>query len=378
MKITIPSGISALMEQLEQAGFEAYLVGGCVRDAYMEIPPQDYDITTSALPEQTKDVFRDARVIETGLAHGTLAVLTDCGPVEITTYRQDGDYSDHRHPDRVYFTRSLQEDLARRDFTVNAMAMDRRQNLVDLFGGRADIDAKMIRCVGEAPQRFEEDALRIMRGLRFAARFGFALERQTAQAMNQKKGLLKTVAAERIFSELCGLLKGDYAAELLPEYREIFRVVLPELKTPDSRLAQLPPDPAMRLAALLEKETASSALARLKAPNAFKRTVLMLLEQQETPQPENERELHRLAIALGAESLKMLYAWRGWEQATLAAFLAKEPCLSIRALAVDGKDLMALGLQGAAIGEAQNYLLMQVAGGLPNEKEILIQRIKNR
>lgn len=377
MKMSIPSGISALLERLEQAGYEAYLVGGCVRDAYMGIAPQDYDITTSALPEQTKEVFRDARVIETGLAHGTLTVLTENGPVEITTYRQDGDYSDHRHPDAVYFTRSLEEDLARRDFTINAMAMDRRQNLVDLFGGRADIDAKIIRCVGDAERRFEEDALRILRALRFAARLGFSLEAQTQAAMERKKELLKTVAAERIFAELCGLLKGDHAAETLGEHREVAEVILPELREVD-RLKKLPSDPAMRLAAVLQKENADLALVRLKAPNIFKKTVRMLLENQEIEQPENERELHRLAIRLGAENLQKLYCWRGWNCAPLLDFLKKSPCLSIRDLAVDGKELMALELQGSAIGNAQKYLLEQVAEGLPNEKEILINAIKNR
>ncbi len=378
MKISIPSGISALLERLEQAGYEAYLVGGCVRDTYMGIAPQDYDITTSALPEQTKEVFRDERVIETGLAHGTLTVLTDCGPVEITTYRQDGDYSDHRHPDAVYFTRSLKEDLARRDFTINAMAMDRRQNLVDLFGGRADMDAKLLRCVGDAERRFEEDALRIMRAIRFAARLGFALEEQTKAAMESKKDLLKAVAAERIFAELCGLLKGEYAADILRQQHQVVQVILPEFQGEVRRLAQLPPDPAMRLAVLLKKETAPEILAKLKVPNVFKRTVLMLLENQDVPHPKTERELHRLGIELGVENLQTLYAWRGWDLAFLNEFLVKNPCLCIRDLALDGKDLMALGLNGSAIGEAQKYLLEQVAKGLPNEKEKLIEKIKNR
>ncbi len=377
MQIIIPSGISALLERLEQAGYEAYLVGGCVRDAYMGIAPQDYDITTSALPEQTKAVFRNERVIETGLAHGTLTVLTDCGPVEITTYRQDGDYSDHRHPDAVYFTRSLKEDLARRDFTMNAMAMDRHQNLVDLFGGRADIDAKIVRCVGEAERRFEEDALRILRALRFAARLGFSLEGQTQVAMQSKKDLLKEVAAERIFAEFCGLLKGDHADETLAAHREVVRVILPNLQGFD-RLKKLPPDPAMRLAALLEKKSAAADLARLKAPNKFKKTVLMLLENEEILQPESEAELHRLAIRLGAENLQTLYRWRGWNLTPLLDFLKKSPCLSFRDLAVDGKELMALGLQGSAIGQAQKYLLEQVVEGLPNKQEKLINAIKNR
>lgn len=377
MKINIPAGVSALLERLEQAGFEAYLVGGCVRDAYMGISPQDYDITTSALPEQTKEVFREERVIETGLAHGTLTVWTDCGAVEITTYRQDGDYSDHRHPDAVYFTRSLKEDLARRDFTMNAMAMDRRQNLVDLFGGRADIDGKIVRCVGDASRRFEEDALRIMRGLRFAARLGFSLEEQTHRAMESKKDLLQTVAAERIFAELCGLLKGAYAVELIEKYQDVLRVILPELEF-SKGWAEAPTNPAMRLAALLNIDTAAPALKRLKAPNAFKRTVLMLLENRQRSQPLNERQLHRLAIELGAENLQTLYVWRGWDTELLADFLEKDPCLNIRDLAVGGKDLMAQGLQGSAIGDMQKYLLEQVAEGLPNEKEMLIQAIKNR
>ena len=378
MKISIPSGVSALLERLERAGYEAYLVGGCVRDTYMGIPPQDYDITTSALPEQTKEVFRGERVIETGLAHGTLTVLTDCGPVEITTYRQDGDYSDHRHPDAVYFTRSLKEDLARRDFTINAMAMDRRQNLVDLFGGRADMDAKILRCVGDAQRRFEEDALRIMRAMRFAARLGFALEEQTKAAMESKKDLLKAVAAERIFAELCGLLKGEYAADILRQQHQVVRVILPEFEAEFERLDQLPPDPAMRLAVLLKKETAAEILAKLKVPNAFKKTILMLLDHQEIQEPQTERELHSLGIDLGAENLQTLYAWRGWDLAALNAFLVKSPCLCIHDLALDGKDLMEHGLQGAAIGEAQKYLLEQVAKGLPNEKEKLIEAIKNR
>ena len=378
MKISIPSGVSALLERLERAGYEAYLVGGCVRDTYMGIPPQDYDITTSALPEQTKEVFRGERVIETGLAHGTLTVLTDCGPVEITTYRQDGDYSDHRHPDAVYFTRSLKEDLARRDFTINAMAMDRRQNLVDLFGGRADMDAKILRCVGDAQRRFEEDALRIMRAMRFAARLGFALEEQTKAAMECKKDLLKTVAAERIFADLCGLLKGEYAADILRQQHQVVRVILPEFEAEFERLDQLPPDPAMRLAVLLKKETAAEILAKLKVPNAFKKTILMLLDHQEIQEPQTERELHRLGIELGAENLQTLYVWRGWDLAALNAFLVKNPCLCIHDLALDGKDLMEHGLQGAAIGKSQKYLLEQVAKGLPNEKEKLIEAIKNR
>lgn len=386
MNFYIPKGVASVLERMEQAGQQAYLVGGCVRDAYMGAPPQDYDITTSALPAQTAGIFKNERVLETGIAHGTVTLLTADGPLEITTYRLDGEYSDHRHPDQVVFTRSLREDLARRDFTMNAMAMDRLGNLKDYFGGAADIDQKIIRCVGEPDRRFEEDALRILRGLRFAARLGFSLEEETARAMHRKKELLKTIAAERIFAELCGLLRGDYAAAVLAEYRAVLQVILPEIQGDSApqweqklqHLAQLPREPALRLAALLEAQDAPAILARLKASNAFKQAVLMLLKNRQISQPNGERELHRLAMNLGAEHLQTLYAWRGWDAAMLTAFLAKSPCLTIRDLAIDGKDLMALGLQGAAIGAAQKYLLEQVAEGLPNDKEKLIKAIKNR
>ncbi len=376
MERKIPAGVAMVLQRIEQAGDEAYLVGGCVRDWYMGMVPHDYDITTSALPQKILGLFE--RVVETGMPHGTVTVLTPDGPVEVTTYRQDGEYSDHRHPDGVQFTRSLQEDLARRDFTMNAMAMDRTGAMVDRFGGRADIDAKIVRCVGEPDRRFEEDALRILRGLRFASRLGFALEKETAAAMVRKKELLKEIAAERVFAELCGLLAGQDAATILEAHREIVAVVLPELGK-IAPLGALPLDPAMRMAALLcNAEDPARALARLKVPNAFGAEVQMLIRNRQTPRPADAQVLHRLVVELGADALQKLYAYRGWEKAELIAFLAQNPCLSVKELDVNGKDLMALGLKGSAIGEAQAYLLEQVIKGLPNQKEILINAIKKR
>ncbi len=372
--LSIPAGVSEILCRLQQAGEEGYLVGGCVRDWYMGIPPHDYDITTSALPQRVAELFADRGVIETGIAHGTVTVRTADGPVEVTTYRQDGDYSDHRHPDQVSFTRSLREDLARRDFTMNAMAMDAQGALQDPFHGQADIDEQLVRCVGEADRRFEEDALRILRGLRFAARLGFALEPQTAAAMHRKKELLKEIAAERVFAELCGLLQGDYAAQILQAHRAVLEVVLPEMGAVEDVFGP----PTFGMARLLAKaQDPAKPLARLKAPNAFKAEVLMLIENQQLPRPKDRQELYRLAVALGAENLRKVYAYQGWDDRALEAFLAERPCLSVKDLAISGKDLLALGYQGPAIGKTLEDLLRQIATAqLPNTRESLLKALK--
>lgn len=380
-QLKIPAGIAGVLKKLNCAGQEAYLVGGCVRDRCMGCPPHDYDVTTSARPEELLVIFREHRVIETGLQHGTVTVLTADGPVEVTTYRQDGTYSDHRHPDGVTFTRSLREDLARRDFTVNAMAMDAAGNMVDPFGGRTDLAAGLIRCVGEADRRFEEDALRILRGLRFAARLGFALEPETAAAMHRKKELLREIAQERIFSELSGLLMGKDAAQVLEAHREVIAVVLPELQPEYARVAALPPEPTLRLAALLPPESAGQALRRLKVPNAFRQEVLMLVTEQEKRCPPERIPVRRRCVELGAEPFIRLCEFQQADAAkALAEQLVREgACLNISQLAVSGRDLMERGYRGPAIGRALDELLKQVTEEtLPNEREALLRNIKMR
>ena len=224
-----------LIQALEEAGYEAYYVGGCVRDAIMDRIGGDIDITTSATPEEVKEVFESRRVIETGIQHGTVTVLDDYGvPFEITTFRTDGSYSDNRHPDSVQFVRNLKEDLQRRDFTINAIAMDIRGNLVDPFGGEADIAAGIIRTVGDPDARFGEDALRIMRAMRFAAVLGddakaFAIEEKTSEAMFRNKELLANVSAERIFVELKKLVVGKNAGNVIRQYIDILGVVIPQM-----------------------------------------------------------------------------------------------------------------------------------------------------
>lgn len=384
IKLTVhglPQSILAVMNKIKDAGHEAYLVGGCVRDRYMNIPPHDFDLTTSALPEEMLEIFAGERIIPTGLKHGTVTVLTEDGPVEVTTYRQDGTYSDHRHPDGVVFTRSLREDLARRDFAMNAMAMDAEGVWVDPFGGRADIDAQVIRCVGEADCRFEEDALRILRGLRFAARLGFSLEEKTAKAMHRKKSLLGAIAAERIFAELSGLLEGKYAAEILAEHGTILTVVLPELRLDETSLSilkTLPAEPTFRLAALLRKE-GLGALERLKVSNAFRRQVCLLVQEREAPIPTDRIGVRRRCAELGAESFIALCRYQQAEESLRMAeqLIEEGACLSVAQLAVSGRDLMALGMKGPALGDALAQLLrLVIEEELPNEKEALLSYFK--
>lgn len=232
----------SLIQKLEEGGYEAFYVGGCVRDLLRNASGAeagaagDIDVTTSATPEEMKDVFQDFRLIETGIRHGTVTVLEDDGePVEITTYRTDGRYSDHRHPDSVAFVRDLEEDLRRRDFTINAIALDRAGRLRDPFGGEADIRDKVIRAVGDPDRRFKEDALRIMRAMRFAAALGtgrddaFLIEPETEKAMLRNRELLKNVSVERIFTEFRKLVMGVNAGIVIRRYIDVLGVVFPEL-----------------------------------------------------------------------------------------------------------------------------------------------------
>ena len=228
MIFAIPAYVEKTLAALEAAGHQAYCVGGCVRDSLLGQEPGDWDVTTSALPEETKAVFGE-KAVPTGLKHGTVTVCWPEGKVETTTFRRDGAYVDHRHPEQVTFTDSLTEDLARRDFTVNAVALDLRGTLYDPFGGQTDLRKGILRCVGDPERRFSEDALRILRCLRFASRLGFAIDPETAAALVVCRELLREIAPERIHEELTKLLCGPHAAEVLRAYPEVVGVVLPEI-----------------------------------------------------------------------------------------------------------------------------------------------------
>lgn len=229
-EIKIPDGAKFLIKTLQKSGFSAYVVGGCVRDSIMGREPNDWDICTSAVPEQTLEVFRDKKVIETGLKHGTVTVIIEKIPYEITTYRIDGDYKDNRRPDSVTFTDNLTEDLRRRDFTVNAMAYNDDLGLVDPFCGVQDIKNKIIRCVGSAHERFNEDALRIMRAIRFSSQLEFVIDPETNREIHQLCGNLKNISSERINSEFCKIVSSDVFCKQLVLYSDIFSLFIPELQ----------------------------------------------------------------------------------------------------------------------------------------------------
>ena len=228
--INIPRGAAAIIDTLQNNDFEAYLVGGCVRDSILKRPVHDWDITTSATPDEMKKVFSDTKIIETGIKHGTLTILSVDGFYECTTYRIDGAYSDGRHPDMVRFTKSLAEDLKCRDFTINAMAYNDKEGLIDLFGGELDLMNHVIRCVGNPEDRFKEDALRVMRALRFAAQLELDLEIKTKIAAFQMSDTLTKVSAERINSEFCKILTQTMGSQIINDYREIITIFIPEIR----------------------------------------------------------------------------------------------------------------------------------------------------
>ncbi len=265
----LPRAVSDLITRLENAGYSAYAVGGCVRDTLLSKQPHDWDLCTSARPEEMQEVFRGEHVAETGLKHGTLTVILDHIPYEITTFRTDGSYTDHRHPDSVTFVNHVAGDLSRRDFTVNAMAYSPRNGLVDLFGGQEDLARRVIRCVGVPEERFREDALRILRALRFASVFDFSVDPETSAALRSLSPSLKQVAAERIREELLKLLCGPGAGRILREYPEVLSVIIPEIapmvgydqknhhhhfdlwEHTVQALENVPPEPDLRLTMLL-------------------------------------------------------------------------------------------------------------------------------
>lgn len=433
----IPENVRAVLNTLEAAGHEAWCVGGCVRDCLLGKRPGDWDVTTSARPEEILAAF-GPRALPTGLKHGTVTVKTENGPVEVTTYRIDGAYRDHRRPESVAFTRSLDEDLARRDFTVNAMAWNLRGELRDPFGGREDLRRGILRCVGDPDRRFQEDALRLLRGLRFAATLDLEIEDGTAAALRRNREGLADVAAERIQVEFFKLLPGKAAAEILRGYPEVFGVFWPELLSMvgfDQRnrhhcydvwehtlhaLAAVPEDLVLRCTMLLHdvgkpdsftldgagvghfyghpavsRELADRMLRRLKCKTEFRETVVRLVEWHDKDIPRTDRSIRRALRILGEEDLRRLILVKRadnfgqapayWDrqkeldkaEEILNRLLAEDACFSLRQLAVNGRDLLALGLSGPAVGAALEELLGKVVDGtLPNEREALLEALE--
>ncbi len=422
------------LSKLRAHGWEAYLVGGCVRDALRGTEPHDYDICTNALPQDIQESFAGHTVVETGIAHGTVTVVHHHVPLEITTYRVDGTYSDGRHPDAVCFTRSLTEDLRRRDFTINAMAMDEQGRIIDPFGGQEDLQRGLIRCVGEADQRFCEDALRILRALRFAAVLGFEIEPDTRRSLMAHIPLLSHIAAERIRQELDRIVVGPYGVGVLRRYREVFCYIIPELRpmldhpqhNPYHRYdiwehtlhameggkSLLP----VRLALLLHDigkpqcftideagvghfrghpavgaKIAAEILRRLRYDNETKHLVTALVERHDVLVTEQESLIRRRLRQYGPEFFELwLEVKRGDVcgqgvhqerlelldriEAVYRRIVEEGKCFCRKDLEVTGRDIMALGVPaGRQVGVLLERLLDAVVeDALPNEKKTLL------
>lgn len=437
--MVLPEQIEACVRALEDAGFAAYLVGGCVRDSLMGITPHDYDVCTAALPEQTSAVFRHIPQDFTGIKHGTVKLLTPGEEIEITTFRREGDYRDNRHPDWVAFVPDIREDLARRDFTVNAIAWSPTRDFADPFGGIEDLKAGVLRCVGEPETRFREDALRILRGMRFAARFGFSVEEETLAAMIALAPLTDSLARERVYEELSGFLLKATAEDLL-RFAPILSQAIPELAptvgfrqhSPHHAYdvfthtayvtAAVPADLALRWAALLhdigkvpcftQDETgrghfkghaqagarmADTVLQRLRAPAGVREEAVWLIEHHMSVLQPEETMLRRWLSRYGREKLERMFCLQEADmrgkgtsehehssryprlRALLEQLDAREGRITLKSLAVKGGDLMELGLKGRQIGDCLNDLLEQVLSGtLPNEKAALLQAVKQQ
>lgn len=433
-----PVAVREALRRLWEAGYEAEAVGGCIRDSLLGKEPHDWDVTTSALPGEVKGAFFNVPVIPTGESKGTVTVLLKGTPLEITTYRIDGTYSDKRRPDFISFTRTLTEDLARRDFTVNAMAWSPKEGLVDCFNGQEDLKNRVIRCVGDPDQRFGEDALRILRALRFAATLDFSIESATAESLRKNREALRFVSAERVYSELKKLLCGPAAGRVLREFPEVFAVWIPELAptfgfeqhTPYHlwdvwehtirSVEAIRPDPALRLTMLLhdigkpgrffldEKgrghfkgHPALSAamtrtiLTRLKVDGDTCRRVLQLIEWHDASIKEDDENIRRWLRLLGAETFLLLltvkradneaknlaYSDRGPELDRLEkrffTILKRQDCYTLNQLAVTGEDLIQTGIPaGKTVGFAMEELLESVlSGSCPNEKGALLKNL---
>lgn len=435
----LPESVHYCIRALEAAGFAAYAVGGCVRDDLLGIAPHDFDLCTQALPEQISAVFADFPQVHAGEKHGTVGIVTQDGVVEITTFRREGSYADNRHPDWVEFVPEIEADLARRDFTVNAMAWSPTRGYADPFGGREDLKQGILRAVGDPEVRFREDSLRILRGIRFAVRFRLTVDKQTEDAMFRLAPLMDNLARERVFSELCGFLPLANAEDLV-RFAPILARIVPELApmigfdqhSPHHAydiythtahvLEAVPKDSPLRWAALLHDigkvptftqdangrghfyghaqegaAMADTVLHRLKAPNDLREEVVWLIDHHMTRLTPDRKLLRRHLSRYGSDRLHKLLALQEADMGSkgtgehdgndlfdrvaqlLAQLEAEEGRLTLKDLAVGGNDLIALGYTGKEIGTCLNELLDAVLNEtLPNEKQALLDAAKKR
>lgn len=405
-RINLPYNVDRIISTLQENGYEAYAVGGCVRDSILGRVPGDWDITTSAMPEETKALFQ--KTFDTGIEHGTVTVLLDGEGYEVTTYRIDGEYEDSRHPKEVTFTRCLEEDLLRRDFTINAMAYNHKNGLVDLFGGIRDIDRKIIRCVGDADARFSEDALRILRGIRFAAQLGFAIEEKTRLGMKELAPTLKNISAERIQVELVKTLVSPNPTLLLDAYElGITKQFLPELDRMMETnnvgehtlcaIEKIRNDKVLRLTMLLheleDECIVKSVLKRMKFDNDTLNKVTKLVLYHDYCMPAIDKDVRHAINKIGEELFPYYLEVRRADilaqsnhkideeishldkiEEIYKEILEKGQCVSLKTLAVSGKDLIQAGMKpGKEIGDKLGEFLELVLDNpdLNTKKELL-------
>ena len=438
MKIALPEKVKYIITTIQAAGFEAYAVGGCVRDSLLGRIPDDWDITTSAKPEQIKELF--PRTIDTGIQHGTVTVMLQKEGFEVTTYRIDGKYEDSRHPKEVTFTANLTEDLKRRDFTINAMAYNETEGLIDIFDGKGDIERKLIRCVGEARERFKEDALRMMRAVRFSAQLGYGIEEDTKAAIKELALTLKNISAERIQTELIKLVVSPHPDYLKIAYETgVTAVILPEFdkmmeteqKNPHHcysvgehtlcAMKSIKADKVLRLAMLFHDvgkpetltvdeegishfyghpevgmEMTRQIMRRLKFDNDTLYKVTKLVRNHDYDISPTPKGMRRAVYKIGEDIMPMLFPvkqadmdaqsdYKREEKQQLLDELIKvygkvleeKDCVSLKTLAVTGSDLIAAGMKpGKEIGEILNRLLQLVIDHPEyNTKEYLMNRV---
>ena len=430
--MNIPKYVSDVLNRLEENGFSAYVVGGCVRDYLLGRPINDFDVATSALPEKMLEIFKDYKTVDNGIKHGTVAVVSENKLVEVTTFRSDGIYTDSRRPDSVSFVRSIEEDLARRDFTINAMAYCESEGIIDLYGGQEDLKNKLIRCVGNPHKRFSEDALRIMRGMRFASTLGFRIEEETLSAMIETKHLLQKIAKERITSEFRGMLLGESIYDVLMSCREVIYELIPELRVEDNYIMKKYPDMTLwehtvravsmsknlyeRLCMLLhdvakpyckvivdgkekypnhaEKgaEIAKEILSRFKFEKIVNTAVLKLIKNHSIRFPKSLADMRRFlcvfVFVFTKDWLDIKYAVffsKPHKESTAQLYYnairffdeiyEKNLCCIISELDISGDDLKEIGIVGKNIGVILDKLLEDVISeNCENKKEMLLKQ----
>lgn len=390
MNLKIPPKVTRILDTLSCHGYEAYAVGGCIRDTILARTPDDWDITTSAKPEEVKELFR--RTVDTGLKHGTVTVLLGDDGYEVTTYRIDGEYQDHRHPTEVAYASQLSEDLMRRDFTINAMAYNKQNGLVDLFGGMADLQRKVIRCVGNPRERFTEDALRILRAVRFSAQLGFSIEEKTKEALTSLAPTLVHVSQERIQVELVKLLTSanPHYVKLLDE-TGILNVILPELSQVEEEtlchLRKVPREKSLRLAALLlslGEKKAKTVLRRLKFDNDTISTVGRLIKWYPYEIQSTQLAMRKALNQIGDDLMELLLTFQEYRRPVeelleiLREVTGSGQCYQLKQLKLTGNDLIAMGMTpGRQIGQClQECLQMVLEHPECNETEYLQNYVK--